>query len=46
MAPARVPADRRTPEEALALEQGADFLISLDPAVADYPVGHEAKPNG
>ncbi len=33
----RVPAERRTSSMQAALEQGAEFLLSHDPAVADYP---------
>jgi hypothetical protein len=36
---ARVPARRRTPLVRQALDQGAAFLFSQDPAVADYPMG-------
>ncbi len=32
-----VPPERRTPEISRALEAGARFLLSHDPAVADYP---------
>jgi len=38
LALARVPADRRSPAVAQALEAGAAFLLSRDPAVADYPM--------
>jgi len=34
----RVPAERRTPAVARALEAGVEFLLSRDPAVADYPL--------
>ena len=46
LALARVPAEKRTPDVAQALEQGAAFLLSRDPSVADYPMGPNAKPNG
>jgi len=46
LALARVPAKRRTPTVTRALEQGADFLLSRDPSVADYPMGPETRPNG
>jgi len=32
-----VPAERRTPAVQRAIEVGAEFLLSRDPAVADYP---------
>lgn len=35
----RVPLERRTPLVNRALEQGSDFLLSRDPAAADYPMG-------
>jgi hypothetical protein len=34
----RVQLERRTPLIRRALEQGSDFLLSRDPAAADYPV--------
>jgi hypothetical protein len=34
---ASVPADRRTPAIQRAVQAGAEFLLSRDPAVADYP---------
>jgi hypothetical protein len=44
---ARTPADRRTPEIARALEVGVEFLLSVDPATATYPMGWgNTKPNG
>ena len=36
---ARIPADRRSPEVVAALDAGVEFLLSHDPAVADYPMG-------
>jgi hypothetical protein len=36
---ARVPAERRSPEVARAIETGVNFLLSHDPAKADYPAG-------
>ena len=35
---ARVPAQRRSPVAQRALETGVSFLLSRDPAVADYPM--------
>jgi hypothetical protein len=46
MALARIPAERRTPDVARALEEGTSFLLSRDPSVADYPMGWSTKPNG
>jgi hypothetical protein len=44
---ARIPPERRPPEVQRALEVGAAFLFSRDPAVADYPMGYgNTKPNG
>jgi hypothetical protein len=37
LALARVPEERRSPAVARGLEAGADFLLTRDPAVADYP---------
>jgi hypothetical protein len=39
LALARVPADRRAAFLQRALDRAADFLLSRDPAVADYPMG-------
>jgi Prenyltransferase and squalene oxidase repeat len=36
---ARVPVQGRSPEVTRAIEAGLDFLLSRDPAVADYPAG-------
>lgn len=46
LALARVPVERRTRAVAQALEQGASFLLSRDPAVADYPMGPQTRPSG
>jgi hypothetical protein len=44
---ARIPAERRSPMVQRALEAGATFLLSRDPAVADYPMGWgNARPSG
>jgi len=40
---ARVPADRRSPSVRRALDAGAEFLLSRDPAVADYPAGWDGR---
>jgi hypothetical protein len=42
----RLPTRRRTPLIKRAIQHGADFLFSTDPAVADYPTGYNAKPSG
>lgn len=36
---------QRTPVMREAIEAGVEFLLSRDPAVADYPMGYSAKPN-
>jgi hypothetical protein len=41
----RVPAERRTPAVARALEAGTAFLFSRDPSVADYPMGAQTRPS-
>jgi hypothetical protein len=46
LALARVPVDRRTPAVQGALDRGADFLLSRDPAAADYPMGPNSSPSG
>jgi hypothetical protein len=44
---AAVPASVRTPLEQRAVETGVEFLLSTDPAVADYPMGWgNIKPSG
>jgi hypothetical protein len=43
----RVPVERRSPEVARAIQTGVDFLLSRDPAVADYPAGWgNTRPSG
>ncbi|MFH1524610.1 MAG: nitrogen fixation protein NifH [Chloroflexota bacterium] len=39
------PAERRTPLMERALQQGVDFLFSVDPAQAAYPCGNTPKPS-
>jgi hypothetical protein len=47
LALARVPVDRRSPAIQRAIDEGVEFLLSRDPAAADYPLGYRAtKPNG
>lgn len=44
---ARIPVADRSPEVVAALDAGAEFLLSRDPAVADYPMGYgNTKPSG
>lgn len=44
---ARIPADRRSPLVARAIEAGVAFLLNRDPARADYPAGWgNTRPNG
>ena len=45
LALSKVPEDVRTPAIISALETGVDFLLSHDPAAADYPMGYNDKPN-
>jgi hypothetical protein len=45
LALAKVPAGQRTPVMESAIETGGNFLLSRDPAVADYPMGYTTKPN-
>ncbi len=46
LALARIPAERRAPHVQRAVDRAADFLLSRDPVVADYPMGYgNAKPN-
>jgi hypothetical protein len=47
LALARIPVGRRAPHVQRALEAGVAFLLSRDPAAADYPMGYGGtKPNG
>ncbi len=41
-----LPVERRTPLIRRAIQQGVDFLFSVDPATAGYPSGYSAKPSG
>jgi hypothetical protein len=44
---ARVPMERRSPQVSRALQTGVDFLLSRDPAAADYPAGWgNTRPSG
>jgi hypothetical protein len=47
LALARIPAAEQTPAVSRALEAGVEFLLSRDPAVADYPMPPgSTRPNG
>jgi hypothetical protein len=47
LALARIPPEQRAPPVQQALAQGTAFLLSCDPAVADYPMGWgNTRPNG
>lgn len=47
LALARIPTARRAPHVQRAIERTTDFLLSRDPAVADYPLAWgNTKPNG
>jgi hypothetical protein len=47
LALARIPPARRSGPVSRALEAGVAFLLSHDPAAADYPMGYgNSKPNG
>jgi hypothetical protein len=41
----KVPESARTPLITKAIETGLEFLLSRDPAVADYPMGYATKPS-
>ncbi len=41
-----VPAAQRTTIIERAIQTGIEFLLSVDPATADYPRGYAPKPNG
>ncbi len=46
LALSKVPSNRRGPVIQAAIEEGVKFLLSRDPAVADYPMGYAEKPSG
>ncbi len=47
LALARIPPDRRSPAVDRAIAASVDFLLSRDPATADYPMGYgNTKPSG
>jgi hypothetical protein len=41
----KVPPDKRTKNINAAIDTGVKFLLSRDPAAADYPMGYNDKPN-
>lgn len=45
LALSKVPEGARTPSIRAAIEVGSAFLLSRDPAVADYPMGYATKPS-
>ena len=46
LALSKVPSTQRTPTIQRAIDQGVEFLLSRDPAIADYPFGTGSKPSG
>ena len=42
---AKLPEEARTPLIGRAIDTGLEFLLSKDPAVADYPMGYSTKPS-
>lgn len=42
---AKIPPAARTPSVQAAIQAGLDFLLSHDPAAADYPSGYKDKPS-
>lgn len=45
LALSKIPPEQRTSSVEAALEAGIEFLLSRDPAVADYPMGYATKPS-
>jgi hypothetical protein len=45
LALSKVPPEKRTPVMETAVQAGIDFLLSRDPAAADYPMGYSEKPS-
>jgi hypothetical protein len=41
----KIPRERRTPLMERAIQQGVDFFLSVDPALAAYPNGYSNKPS-
>lgn len=46
LALSRLPVDKRSPLIERAIQQGIEFLFSIDPATAAYPTGYSEKPSG
>ena len=42
----KLPASKRAPVIERAIQQGIDFMFSVEPATAAYPTGYAAKPSG
>jgi len=42
----KLPPEKRTPLIRRAIQSGADFFFSVDPATANYPCGYNNKPSG
>ena len=45
LALSKVPEPEQTPAMQAAIEQGIEFLLGCDPALADYPMGYSTKPS-
>ena len=45
LALSKIPVGKRTPLIRKAIEQGVDFIFSIDPATAKYPTRDNSKPN-
>ncbi len=45
LALSKIPSSRRTPTVQAAIGRGVEFMLSRDPAMADYPMGYAEKPN-
>jgi len=45
LALSKLPEETRTPLINRAIDAGLEFLLSKDPAVADYPMGYSTKPS-
>jgi hypothetical protein len=41
----KIPVEKRTPAVQRAIDAGVEFLLSRDPAAADYPMGTAEKPS-
>ena len=42
----KIPPEKRSPQVNSAINAGKDFLMSSDPAVADYPHPYAKRPSG